>query len=88
MEQNPQVTMEQIGRMTLGGIGARRFQHDGDTLSFTISRGHRIVDVILDPTDTYTVRTRMKRSGRVVFEQSDVYCDGLGEAVWQAHVER
>lgn len=84
---DPQVTIQQIGRMTLGAVGARQFQHSGDSLSFKISRGHRMVNITLEPDDTYYVRTYMIRSGRVVFQQRSVYCDQLSEAVWDAHLE-
>lgn len=81
-------TIQQIGRVTLGSVGARRFKQDGDSLIFTISRGHRYVRITLDPSDTYSVRTYMVRSGRLAFEQTDVYCDQLAQVIWDAHLER
>ena len=85
---DPQTTIAQIGRMTLGGVGARAFSKTDDSLTFTISRGHRRVTVTLDADDTYHVQTRMIRSGKVVFDATGIYCDQLAEAVWSAHIER
>lgn len=85
---DPSTTIDQIGRMTLGGIGARQFVRSDDSLTFTISRGHRRVTVTLDPDDTYSVRTHMIRSGKLVYQAEGVYCDQLADAVWTAHIER
>ena len=85
---DPQTTLAQIGRMTLGGVGARRFSKTDDSLSFTISRGHRKVTITLEADDTYTVRTHMIRSGKLVFQSEGIYCDQLADAVWSAHIER
>lgn len=83
-----QTTIAQIGRVTLGSVGARAFVRSEDSLAFTISRGHRRVTVTLDPNDTYHVQTRMIRSGKVTYDALGVYCDQLAEAVWQAHIEQ
>jgi hypothetical protein len=80
-------TIEQIGRMTLGAVGARRFVKSEDTLSFTLSRGHRSCTVRLNGDDTYTVTAQMIRSGKVTYTAEHIYCDQLSEAVWQSHLE-
>jgi len=85
---DPQVTVQQIGNVTLGGVGARNLTHDGDRLFFTISRGHRKVVITLDGNDTYHVQTVMIRSGKVVYDVEGIYCDQLAEAVWQSHIEQ
>ena len=84
---NPQTTIDQIGKVTLMSVGARNFISAPDSLRFTVGRGDRIVTVTLDPDDTYSVRTQLKRTGRVIFEVSGIYCDQLAEQVYQAHLE-
>jgi hypothetical protein len=82
-------TLRQIGGRMLGSVGARGFiTADESTLVFVISRGHRRVRVFLNGSDLYDVTTVMIRSGRVVLERTDVFCDDLAETVWQAHLER
>lgn len=89
-DMDPRVTFDQIGPMMLGAVGARQFVFDrwASRLIFTITRGHRQVAITLEADDTYTVKTNMKKSGREVFRQENVYCDELAEAVWQAHIEK
>lgn len=78
----------QVGRMTFGAVGARSFiRLDESTLQFTISRGHRATFIRLEGNNTYTVQTAMRRTGRVVFERSNVYCDQIASAIWDAHIE-
>lgn len=88
-----QQLLDQIGRMRLMSVGARGFESvsnpDGTGyLAFVISRGHRKVYITLNAMDTYDVRTKMIRSGKVVFERNDVYAEDISEMVWQAHLER
>ena len=81
-----QTTLDQIGKVTLGSVGARNYISTPDSLRFTVGRGDRVVTVTLDPDDTYSVRTALRRTGRVIFEASGVYCDLLAEQVYQAHL--
>ena len=57
-----QTTIQQIGNVTLGSVGARKFSKTDDSLSFVISRGHRYVTITLNGDDTYTLTARMIRS--------------------------
>ena len=85
-----QTTLQQIGNVTLGAVGARKFVFDRakDTLVFVISRGHRYVTIALNGDDTYTLTARMIRSQKVTYQAEHIYCDQLSEAVWQSHLER
>ena len=83
-----QTTLQQIGNMTLGSVGARKFSKSDDSLSFVISRGHRYVTITLNGDDTYTLTARMIRSQKVTYQAEHIYCDQLSEAVWQSHLER
>lgn len=83
-----QTTIQQIGPVTLGAVGARRFTRSGDSLTFVISRGHRYVTIVLNGDDTYTVTARMIRSGKVTYSAEHITCDQLAEAVWQSHLEQ
>ncbi len=86
---NFEETLSQIGTTTLGGVGARAYRAEMDgSLSFTISRGHRRVYVHLDGDDTYSVRTYMIRSKKLVFEMKGVYCDEIADVVWLAHLDK
>lgn len=79
----------QIGRMTLGAVGARWWVRlDESTVEFTISRGHRVTRIRLNGLDLYDVVTIMKRSGKTVFSRSNVYADQVADAVWDAHIEQ
>lgn len=83
-----QTTIQQIGRMTLASVGARNFVKTEDSLSFTLSRGHRKATIVLNGDDTYTLTAQMIRSGKVTYTAEHIYCDQLAEAVWQSHLER
>ena len=84
---DPQTTIDQIGRLNLDYVGARNFVSTPDSLRFTVGRGDRVVTVTLDPDDTYSVVTQLKRTGRTIYDVSGVYCDQLSEQVYQAHLE-
>ena len=89
------VIASQIGKWNIFAVsGGRMFaikNIDGDTVGLRLPiDGTRRVDVVLDWMDTYTVR-RVRRVVRgankgqdiVEAEQSDVYCDEVGETVYQ-----
>jgi hypothetical protein len=84
------VLVTQIGRITLGAIGAYRpwIILGPSAAETTITRGHRVIRIILEANDTYTVQTVMRRSGRIVFERRGVYCDQMADTAWDAHIER
>ena len=87
----------QIGPMTVMAVSGGRvfpiYSEDSDNpvgARLPID-GTRRVDVVLDWTDTYTVRrVRMVTKGAdrgadvVEFEQDDVYCDELANVVYSA----
>lgn len=78
----------QISQNTKWACGAQFPTGSENSLTFTvrIKPGVRHkVEVVLDPSDTYTVRLHQIRgaSSRVVEEHSDVYCDELSELVYR-----
>lgn len=84
--QNPRVTLSQIGRGNVAAISGFRYSVDtnGDVL-LPVSSGYR-VRVALEANDTYTVTREMKRGDRLFVKgvQTLVYCDELGEVCYQA----
>lgn len=91
------VIAEQIGAINILAIsGGRAFPiYSGDRDDVVglrlIIDGTRRVDVLLDWSDTYVVRrlrtiTKGPKRGTdvVEFEQSDVYCDEIGEVAYSA----
>lgn len=91
------VIAEQIGIMTVlaisGGKAFPIYSNDSnDTVGLRLPiDGTRRVDVILDWMDTYTVRrvrtitSGAKRGSEVIeFEQSDVFCDEVGQIAYTA----
>lgn len=86
MQQDPNVTLSQIGRMNVLAISGGRVAMMGDTLVLPVGCGYR-VEIDLDPSDTYTVRRVLERGpGRryVKAERSNVYCDEVGEVAYRA----
>ena len=91
------VIAEQIGAMTILAVsGGRAFpiysNDSNDTVGLRLPiDGTRRVDIILDWMDTYSVRrVRTITSGPkrgidvIEFEQSDVFCDEVGEVTYSA----
>ena len=91
------VIAQQIGTMTILAVsGGKAFPISSDESNDTVGLrlpidGTRRVDVILDWMDTYTVRrirtitSGAKRGSEVLeFEQSDVFCDEVGEVTYTA----
>lgn len=79
-------TLAQIGRMNVLAVSGGRVERVGNTLRLPVARGYA-VEVDLDRgSDTYNVRRTFTRSGvrKVKGEQTRVYCDELGESVYQA----
>ena len=93
----PRIIAQQIGTMTILAVsGGKVFpiysndSNDAVGLRLPID-GTRRVDVVLDWMDTYSVRrirtitSGAKRGSEIVeFEQSDVFCDEVGEVVYTA----
>lgn len=75
--------IEQLGgNKFLAMTGARDFVSNDNSLSFRVpSRSANFVTVVLDPSDTYTVKFSLVRGAvvKVVKELSGVYCDMLPE---------
>ena len=83
---------EQIGRQALFMLGAKDLTGDAKSLRFRIGRNAKSVShiqVILDPSDTYTVKAIRCRTikgvptVKVVEEMSDVYVDSLHSVIEQ-----
>jgi len=80
-------TLRQIGTMNLMACGAREYLIDGNTLRMKVLNGRRWVLVTLNAEDTYDVkliRVKSRPSYEVVTvkEIDGVYCDGIGQAVY------
>jgi hypothetical protein len=75
------IIREQLGRMALMMLGAKNLIAVDNGLRFDIrgSQAANKVEIILDPSDTYTVKFWKGRgtSWRVVAEQDGVYVDCL-----------
>lgn len=88
---DPRVTAQQIGHMniltTSGGriVGAALANGSYQAIEFPVSSGYS-VRVSLAGDDTYTVQRIMRRGSKtwIKGEQTGVYCDEVGEAVYQA----
>jgi len=92
------VIAQQIGTMNIltvsGGRVGKFLTAESDEVGiFLPIDTARRVEVVLDWMDTYTVsRVRYIMTGKakgtevVEVTQSDIYCDGVGEAVYQASV--
>ena len=79
----------QLGRGTLGMIGAKNLAGDANSLQFSIMRNDSGINKIvirLDPTDTYTVEFwKIGRAPAFKCEKlhsfSDIYADGLHDLI-------
>ena len=86
----------QVGVMNIlaisGGPKQAIYNADGEPVGLRLPMGRgRRVDIVLDWSDTYTVRrvrqiTRGAQRGSVVveYERADVYCDEVGEIAYWA----
>lgn len=93
---DPKVIIQQMGVPTFfavcGGKWTAVVNKDNETVGVLMpTSGSRMVEVILDWMDTYTVRrtrivTHGDKRGDIVVESETqmVYCDQLNEVVWQA----
>lgn len=85
----PAQTFAQISKMTLAGSGFTHWAQAGVSamnLHFRLCRpyGHRRIEIVLEASDTYTVRVfRMGRKfvEREVCTVENVYCDQLDEMI-------
>jgi hypothetical protein len=75
----------QIGTGNVLGISGGRVGLNEGVLVLPVGHGYR-VEVALSYADTYTVRRVFARAGKewVKGEETDVYCDEVGEAAWRA----
>lgn len=88
--QVAKIIAQQIGNRAFAMLGARNLTLDTKSLTFKIGRNSKSVthiQVILDPSDTYTVkfiRSRIKDgvpTVTVVHTDSDVYVDSLHQVI-------
>ena len=82
---DPQVLLEQIGRMNIFAISGGRVTRHDDGVVLPVGAGYS-VHVFLAADDTYTVRRVFKRGAKqwVKGEQTNVYFDEVGEVAYQA----
>ena len=86
------VMLDQIGRGTVMSVSGGRtsFTVDGPDANpcvvMPVSNGYNVEAVYDQGSDTYIVRRVFTRGGKrfVKGERTDVYCDGLGEACYDA----
>lgn len=85
MQQDFATTLSQIGKGNFLAISGGRIRRNGDTLVLPVAQGYS-VEIDLDPSDTYTVRRVLTRSGvrKVKAEVSNVYCEEVGEVAYRA----
>jgi hypothetical protein len=90
-EQNQAIARtirQQVGAMTMMACGAHNLLCGEGQLTFKVG-GKRLTwcEIVLDPSDTYTVRVVKLKGGKygsrvVASEQSGIYCDMLSELVY------
>lgn len=75
----------QIGRMNLFAISGGRVLRRDTGVTLPVGNGYSVT-VDLAANDTYTVRRVFKRGAKVWVkgEQSEVYCEDVGEQAYQA----
>jgi hypothetical protein len=76
----------QIGRMNVAAIsGGRAVRVGPSTIDLPVSSGYK-VRITIEADDTYTVQRVMVRGTKtwVKGEQTNVYCDEVGEVAYQA----
>ena len=94
-----QTIANQLGSLCLGLLGAHTLVDIGDGLQFHIRGCHQVnlIQIILDPCDTYTVRfclvqAESKRSRglpytelswQLISQHRDIYCDMLHDLIQQ-----
>ncbi len=77
--------MDQIGRRNILAISGGRVGVRETGITLPVAAGYSVtIDLAAD--DTYTVRRVFTRAGRtwVKGEQTDVYCDQVGETAYRA----
>lgn len=82
---SPETIARQIGRMNVLAISGGRVQHRETGVTLPVGSGYSVT-VDLAANDTYTVRRVFKRGAKVWVkgEQTEVYCDEVGEIAYQA----
>lgn len=81
-----QIRTRNVLAMSGGRVQTLRNSQDEPVgLRFPVGAGYR-VDVLLDPSDTYTVRRVFARAGKewIKGQIEDVYCTEVGETCWVA----
>lgn len=86
MAQDFRTTLAQIGRMNVLAISGGRVATFGDTLVLPVGAGYSVEVDLDEGSDTYTVRRMLRRGGKAFpkGEQTDVYCDEIGEVAYRA----
>lgn len=85
-EQHYETTLRQIGHGNVLAISGGRARTGPDhTLILPVAHGYT-VEIVLDCTDTYTVRRVFTRAGKrfVKAEVTNVYCGELGDTAYRA----
>src|SRR5690242_14771473 len=84
-ECDPRILAEQMGVRNILAISGGRGQVRETGITLPVSSGYRVT-VDLAGNDTYTVRRVFTRAGRtwIKGERTDVYCEQVGEAAYQA----
>ena len=89
-QMDPQTTLRQIGIANVLAISGGRWSmikviRCEDDLILPVGHGYR-VRISLAANDTYTVIREMTRGGKLFAkgEQTDVYCEEIGEVAYQA----
>jgi hypothetical protein len=85
IECNARELLMQIGTPNLFSISGGRWEERRTGVTLPVSNGYSVT-VDLHASDTYVVRRVFKRGDRVWVkgEQTDVYCDDVGEVAYRA----
>ena len=77
--------LAQIGRMNILAISGGRVLRRATGVTLKVGNGYSVT-VDLDFSDTYTVRRVFKRGAKtwIKGEQTNVYCDEVGESAYRA----
>ena len=80
--------LRQVGNMSLMSLGARQvvtypygYNDARGGVFFTVGNGRWICEIVLEFSDTYTVRFITKQARNVRYELGGVYCDQLAEVL-------
>lgn len=86
MTHNHHTTLAQIGKMNVLAISGGRVIQLDDVLALPVSHGYRVEVELDEGSDTYTVRRVFVRNGKrhIKGEQTNVYCDEIGEVAYRA----